>query len=95
MQHGKRWTYMQGCRCAECRAANTTYHRRRRHGEAKQRTLVAVSLVRPKLDEARETMSIREIARRCDVSDTTIHRILDGQQGVELELANKILRLTV
>lgn len=94
MEHGTRWSYMNGCRCSDCTAENTRYHRelreRRRAGEIGM-PKVRTELVLEHLNAALEEHSIREVARRCEVSDTTIRRIIDGQEKVSLVLANRIL----
>ena len=97
MQHGKRWTYINGCRCSECKAANTDYMRelaqRRREGDY-VRTRVDASLAREAIDELLEAgWSLRAIAREVEVTDTTIRRIVNGQDRCDLMLVAALTNL--
>lgn len=96
--HGQRWSYTKhGCRCDECRAANTDYHRelraRKRAGERVTRLINATMAREHIVTLHDEGYSYREIARRSGLAFNTILKIRDGQ--VRADFANVVAILDV
>ncbi len=97
MKHGTRWSYLNGCRCDLCTAANTDYHRELRHRrKAGEQGSVRMDgeLVREWIEELYAAgWSYRGIALEVGLSDTTVRRIAQGQARVEAVHAAKILNV--
>jgi len=82
-QHGDRLRYMAGCRCQQCRGANTAYERARalarKAGE--WNGLVSADQARAHIAH----LSSRHVGRRtigqvADVSDTVLSKIISGEK---------------
>jgi hypothetical protein len=88
MEHGKRWTYTKhGCRCDECRTANTTYQRelrqRKRDGERTSARMDA-GQAQAHITELRAAgWSYRAIGAEAKLTDITIRKIHNGQVRAE------------
>ena len=86
--HGARWTYTKhGCRCDECKAANTDYQRelrgRKRSGERTSARMDA-SQAQAKIIELRDAgWSYRAIGAEAGLTDITIRKIHQGQVRAE------------
>jgi hypothetical protein len=93
--HGNRIKYMGGCRCQECRRANTAYEReraaRRRAGE--WNGLVSADAARKHLAELRyQGVGRRAVNLATDVSDTVLQDIIAGRkQRIRARTARLIL----
>lgn len=75
MSHGLRSTYVKGCRCEQCRRANTRYAKWRGLDGVVQ--LVDATVTRQHLDALRAAgLGRREIARRSGVALTVINRLI-------------------
>ena len=87
-QHGYRWTYTKhGCRCDECKAANTDYQRelreRKRNGERTSARMDA-SMARDYVGVLRRNgWSYRAIGAEAGLTDITIRKIHMGQARAE------------
>lgn len=77
-QHGKRSTYVKGCHCADCRAANARYAKLAKfRSDTGRSVLVDARPVRNHLQKLREAgVGKRTIAARSGVSQTVVDRLL-------------------
>lgn len=103
MTHGLRATYVRGCRCEQCRKANSDYARMRdrRAAYAKHNPdlapLIDSTPVREHLRELRKAgMGRRTIAARAGVSQTVVARLLEVDRSrpaarIRRETATKLL----
>jgi transposase len=72
--HGKRSTYVQGCRCLLCRSANDRYEYDRKRGVSYQ---VDAGPARRCVEELHDAgMFYREIARSTGISRTVIYNLV-------------------
>lgn len=81
--HGDRLRYMGGCRCDECRQANTDYERSRKKARAAGDWNGIVSAGKARAHLAK--LSKRNVGRRAvgdvtDISDTVLSNIISGRK---------------
>lgn len=78
MTHGQRTTYVKGCRCSDCRAANARYGKLAKFRQQTGRhVLVDAAPVRRHLTKLRAAgVGKRTIAKRAGVSQTVVDRLL-------------------
>jgi transcriptional regulator with XRE-family HTH domain len=104
--HGRRYTYNQGCRCAECAAANLAYGRERSRRLAeiewgsKEPELIDAQPVKDHLRRLKRAgLSLVQLAELAGTSETTIKIMLGMKRNrpahrVRTELADRILAIT-
>lgn len=78
MTHGVRSTYVKGCRCDECRAANTRYAKISQHRRNTNRVeMVDAAIVKRHILKLRAAgVGKRTIAKQAGVSQTVVDRML-------------------
>ena len=96
--HGERLRYMAGCRCADCRAANSAYERSR---QAARRAgawngYVSADSARAHIAHlATQGVGRRAIADASDVPDTIVGKIKTGKRTqIRAETERRILAVT-
>lgn len=102
VNHGTRWGYMQGCRCAECRRAQTQYQRTRRSTAMRRRDsevkpcagLVSAAEARNHiLHLSRKQLGLRALSAASDLSLSFLQKIKYGQKAmIPLEVKERIWR---
>lgn len=97
--HGVRARYSAGCRCDECRAANTAYERKRArhrvwHGPD---VLVDAKRARQHLKRlSRKDVGRRTVGAAADVGDTTLSKIIAGtKKQIRCSTEKRILEVDV
>lgn len=96
--HGDRLRYMSGCRCRDCRAANSAYERSRqaarRAGE--WNGYVSAERARRHLAElAAQGVGRRAVADACDVADSIVAKIKSGKRlQIRAETERRILAVS-
>lgn len=98
MPHGQRSTYVKGCKCDPCRAANARYAKLAKYrAHAGHSTLVDSAPIRAHLEQLRAAgVGRRTIARQSGVSQTVINRLLGIDRSkpaarIRPETANRLL----
>ena len=78
MRHGQRSTYVKGCKCDLCRAANARYAKLAKYrAETGRSTLVDSAPIKAHLEQLRAAgVGKRTIARQSGVSQTVVNRLL-------------------
>lgn len=78
MTHGQRSTYVKGCRCADCRAANSRYAKLAKYRQDTGRTvMVDAEPIKQHLHKLRAAgVGKRTIASQAGVSQTVVDRLL-------------------
>jgi len=95
---GTRVRYYAGCRCAECKAANTTYERERQAARARGETNRLVSAERARAHLA--ALSAAGVGRKtaadaAKVSASTVSKVIDGQRlKIREQAERRILAVT-
>ena len=93
--HGTRLRYMAGCKCDDCRAANTNYEkeraRARKRGE--WNGIVSANKAKRHLDKlSRQGVGRRAVADATDISQTTLCKIRKGiRRNIRAETEKLIL----
>lgn len=95
-EHGTRGRYVQGCRCAECRAENAAYARQRekmlRVGYPSNRITSAADVRRHLARLAAAGIGQHTIARICGIRRSTLQAIKNGRKrNVREQTARAIL----
>jgi hypothetical protein len=96
--HGTRARYVSGCKCPQCRAANSRYscEAQRRHDAGETGTIVPADAAREHIQKlAKAGVGRRAIAAASDVGATIIHEIKLGR-GLRIRASTerKILSVT-
>lgn len=102
MTHGTRSSYVRGCKCADCRAANTRYAKLAKYRSDRGiSTLVDAAPVRAHLELLRANgVGKRTIAQRAGVAQTVVNRLIGidhsrPAQRVHPNTARKLLAVTL
>jgi len=97
--HGDRLRYMAGCKCAECRAANSHYEssRRRARRAGDWNGIIPAGKARRRiLALSRKNVGRRAIAVASDVGETIVHEIKTGKrQQIRARTERRILSVTI
>lgn len=97
--HGTRLKYVGGCRCTECRAANTQYERDRAKArkEGDWNGIVDATPARLHIEKlAAQNVGRRAIGAATDIGDTILSEIKAGtRRFIRARTARKILAVTV
>lgn len=98
MTHGQRSTYVKGCRCTDCRAANARYAKLAKYRQDTGRTvMVDAAPVKRHLEQLRASgVGKRTIAAQAGVSHTVLNRLLGldhsrPAQRIRPETAQRLL----
>lgn len=101
MTHGTRSSYVRGCKCADCRAANTRYAKLAKYRSDKGiSTLVDAAPVKAHLAQLRAAgVGKRTIAQRAGVAQTVVNRLIGIDHSkparrVHPDTAAKLLAVT-
>lgn len=97
--HGTRVRYLGGCRCADCRQANTQYERDRQKARAEgdwNGIVDAAAAKQHLLDLAAQGVGRRAVADASDVPGTILHDVRSGRKTkIRARTEKKILAVTV
>lgn len=100
MQHGQRSTYVKGCKCDPCRAANARYAKLAKYrAETGRSTLVDSAPIKAHLEQLRAAgVGKRTIATHAGVSQTVVNRLIGVDHSrpaerVRPEIARRLLAL--
>lgn len=97
--HGVRSRYNSGCRCDECRAANTAYERKRVRQRMKHGPDGLVDAKRARrhlLRLSKKDVGRRAVSAACDVGNTTLEKIKSGAKTrIRRSTEQKILEVDV
>lgn len=102
MKHGMRSTYVKGCRCDQCRAANCRYAKLAKYRQdTGRKVLVDAEPVKRHLVKLRAAgVGKRTIAQRSGVAQTVVNRLIGIDHSkparrIRPETARKLLAVTV
>jgi hypothetical protein len=94
--HGTRSRYAYGCRCAECRKANTKYQqvRKTEAAKGKRRTIEADAVQKHLSRLGEQGYGVRIVAQVTGLNHGHLHRIRHAKKPIQRKTADKILRVT-